>query len=282
MTGERYYVEGDPDTEVTPSQLKRMARWRQRQYVLEWFGRNFEDPAMDTPYEGKEGGYQYIWGGPYNAREELWREFEGILPEDRIEALADELERRGIEWAPGPDHPDRAPEYDDEPPADDDGEPDFEHIIADLEIGISPTYGSEVEKQQREDLLAHIAALENELASLRPEHGGMGHNRPPADEETEAAAEIAGAILADTDAIKNEIAKVEPDALTVAKSASRLQRSLRWLAGKGETAAEEFAKAFGKAAGTAAGALVVTLVGAAVLGMLGLVADWLGFVTWGL
>ena len=32
---------------------------------------NFEDPANETPYESSEGGYIYIWGGPYDALEQL-------------------------------------------------------------------------------------------------------------------------------------------------------------------------------------------------------------------
>src|SRR5262249_3792943 len=34
--------------------------------MVEWFRQNFEDPAESTPYEG---GYVYICGGPYAARE---------------------------------------------------------------------------------------------------------------------------------------------------------------------------------------------------------------------
>jgi len=30
---------------------------------------------MDTPYNGAEGGYLYIHGGPYTAEDELYRRF---------------------------------------------------------------------------------------------------------------------------------------------------------------------------------------------------------------
>ena len=36
-----------------------------------WFYQNFEDPAEKTPYVSAEGGYQWIWGGPYDASEVL-------------------------------------------------------------------------------------------------------------------------------------------------------------------------------------------------------------------
>jgi len=33
--------------------------------MADWFLANFENPAECTPYESAEGGYQWIWGGPY-------------------------------------------------------------------------------------------------------------------------------------------------------------------------------------------------------------------------
>src|SRR5258708_7042069 len=46
--------------------------------VVAWFDTNFEDPAESTPYETAEGGYQYIWGGPCDAREEIDDAFSSI------------------------------------------------------------------------------------------------------------------------------------------------------------------------------------------------------------
>ena len=63
-----------------------------------WFGQNYEDPAERTPYESKEGGYIWIWGGPYDAREELYNEFSGLVSDELIEKIADELENECLEW----------------------------------------------------------------------------------------------------------------------------------------------------------------------------------------
>jgi hypothetical protein len=41
-----------------------------------------------------------VWGGPYNAYDELWNEFEALVPDDRIQELAKKLEIECIEWAP--------------------------------------------------------------------------------------------------------------------------------------------------------------------------------------
>ncbi|WP_336980938.1 hypothetical protein [Altererythrobacter fulvus] len=68
--------------------------------MVEWFHANFEDPAMETPYESAEGGYQYIWGGPYDAQEELWDAFPDAT-EELISRAADEIQADGLfDWAP--------------------------------------------------------------------------------------------------------------------------------------------------------------------------------------
>jgi hypothetical protein len=69
----RYYTDDDIEHGITPSELKRAGRDRQKEYMRYWFHRNFEDPAEETPYNTREGGYLYIWGGPYNAHDELLR-----------------------------------------------------------------------------------------------------------------------------------------------------------------------------------------------------------------
>ena len=85
-------------------ELKRLGRKRQNEYMLYWFHSNFEDPTNETPRDN--GEFVYIWGGPYDARDELWNEFGLIVPEDRIEQVIAEVEASGIQdWAPGPDHP---------------------------------------------------------------------------------------------------------------------------------------------------------------------------------
>lgn len=64
-----------------------------------WFLDNFEDPAENTPFESREGGYIYIWGGPYDAKEELENMFSGIVPDELIGEVADELSDTCYEWA---------------------------------------------------------------------------------------------------------------------------------------------------------------------------------------
>lgn len=95
----------DPSGEhtITASELKRAGRERQLEIMRHWFHSNYEDPVENTPYESAEGGYIYIWGGPYDPEEELSGEFGGIVPDKLIDELASELRDISWEWTGHPD-----------------------------------------------------------------------------------------------------------------------------------------------------------------------------------
>lgn len=163
--------------------------------MLEWFAANFEDPAESTPYESAEGGYIWIWGGPYDAREQIEGMFD--LSERELNAVVDEIQSDGIyEWAP---HTSRVrPEPDD----DRDVEPD------------------------REDLRALLTELRGEIHALRALHSelkdrpiGMGHNGPPPDEEDLVPTE------ADLDETEAAIAEVEAQLDVVRVDRAILERA---------------------------------------------------------
>lgn len=66
--------------------------------MVKWFFAHYEDPANQTPVS--EGEYIYIWGGPYDAREQIGDNFTDE-DEDLIEAAVSRVERDGtINWAP--------------------------------------------------------------------------------------------------------------------------------------------------------------------------------------
>ncbi len=73
-----------------------------------WFLQNYEDPANSCPFESKEGGYFYIYGGPYDAQEELENEFGHIYNDEEIRIAAEELENeQGVwDWSGIPDDDD--------------------------------------------------------------------------------------------------------------------------------------------------------------------------------
>ena len=77
--------------------IRGLANGRATTKMVDWFFANFEDPAESTPYDG---GYVYIWGGPYDAREELNEAFGVVATERAIEAAVEQIENEGFEWAP--------------------------------------------------------------------------------------------------------------------------------------------------------------------------------------
>ena len=89
----------DPD-EDGDERIDEEDRQAQIDALVEWFFERYEDPAQRLPYISAEGGYQWIYGGPYDAREELAENFPD-LPDDVIEAAVDEIESDGLtDWAP--------------------------------------------------------------------------------------------------------------------------------------------------------------------------------------
>jgi len=100
--GTRYLLP-DEEGSVTRSELRRIAKEKQKGIMRRWFHQHYTDPVENTPYESAEGGYIYIWGGPYDPREELESEFGSVVREDTIDELADELGGITWEWTGNPD-----------------------------------------------------------------------------------------------------------------------------------------------------------------------------------
>lgn len=90
----------ESDRAVCSADLPSEDREVQMDVMRTWFIQNCEDPAERTPYESADGGYIWIWGGPYGAREELESEFSGVVPDDVIEELSSDLDGICWEWAP--------------------------------------------------------------------------------------------------------------------------------------------------------------------------------------
>lgn len=252
----RYYSENDQEVGVTPSQLKRLGKAKQIEYMTYWFHRNYEDPVEETPYESAEGGYIYIWGGPYEAKDELFDEFGSFIAETRIDEAVEEVESDGItDWAPGPEHPSQRERAEDwAADRDDNGDrsapsADLNTIIHNLQDGQKPTYGDQLDLSLRQKTLDKIEQLTKALIPITP-HGGIGHNNPPLDEDLPQIAAIIEVRQA-SNAIQVELNASEPDALTVATATSRLQKIIGWFGKKADKAADGFATAIGVAVATA-------------------------------
>jgi len=81
--------------------LRTASRDHQIVAVRAWFLGRYCDPALNTPYNGREGGFQFIHGGPYDPSDVLPDRFAKVVQEDVIQEVVDELHRDfGDEWAP--------------------------------------------------------------------------------------------------------------------------------------------------------------------------------------
>lgn len=115
-SSQRYYAEDD-DFGITAAELANLTADRQVPYLTFWFLGYHEDPAHETPYNGREGGYLYVHGRPYNADDELATEFGGFASDEAIELAVEEIQVDGIyDWAPTSAHPDRRDEGSDYEP----------------------------------------------------------------------------------------------------------------------------------------------------------------------
>jgi hypothetical protein len=98
----------DGEHTISASRLRRAGRETKLDVMRTWFLQHYEDPVESCPHESSEGGYQYIWGGPYDAREVLDDEFGAIVQEDLIESLASELSDISPNWSAVPKRSDLA------------------------------------------------------------------------------------------------------------------------------------------------------------------------------
>jgi hypothetical protein len=98
----REYCFSDGYVSIDAHALSKLKEADQIDIMRDWFYQNFELPEKNTPHESAEGGYIYIWGGPYDAREELEAEFFDLVPGPAIKKLANELLDISPEWTGKP------------------------------------------------------------------------------------------------------------------------------------------------------------------------------------
>ena len=78
--------------------------------IREWFLARYCDPADETPYNGREGGYLYIHGGPFDPADKIPDRFSGIVDDELINEVIDDFYMEvGDAWAPR----NLEPDYDD-------------------------------------------------------------------------------------------------------------------------------------------------------------------------
>jgi hypothetical protein len=188
----------------------------QRELMITWFHQNFEDPQNITPWDGETKSYMYLWGGPYDATEQLWNKFGDFVSEAFINDVAKELQSDGIfDWAPAFNSPfyDGRDDEDEEQP-----EPPSLDIYLDEP---SDRYGSPEEREARAEALEAIENLRRTLQTRRPI--GIGHNQPPDDtQQPEEIDELSQALQE----LSAELQKPNPEITLVKRWATSLRNAV--------------------------------------------------------
>jgi hypothetical protein len=220
----------DPPEITTEEEWADLPKGEQIERMVAWFNRMFEDPQNQTPYAADKDSpynYEYIWGGPYDASEELTDQFAGIASEDAIEKAAEIVQDQdGIfEWAPSDAHPDMRRRAEEAMEEQIDLFPSLDDIRQ--KIGEAPRLqlGTPEELAARQELLALIQDLGPLVtqATDSSSHGGMGHNQPPP--EMALPENIGISITANINIIQTEVSSDTPDTEKVAEATSALQKA---------------------------------------------------------
>jgi hypothetical protein len=135
--------------------------------MIAWFHGEYEDPVHRLPYNSREGGYQWVNGGPYTADDAIQGEFSNLAAFETMQDAVTRIEEDGFDWSPRPDN-----EPDDGVYSINDPLPDFSEFQPDDEAY------SDVETL-RQEMHTRLDQLEELVRSRMPTHGGMGHNQPP-------------------------------------------------------------------------------------------------------
>ena len=242
MTENPYWTIDNPHG-WTAEELGHLEPEMQREVLKAWFHRNFEDPAQSTPHDSSEGGYQYVWGGPYDADEELRSEFEPLgVPDEVIGEVVEEVTRDGLyDWAPT--HGRLADRWSDRI-----DESWYPLPLEEPEIPRPPE-----EMSARQNVVDRIGALEERLGTLEENPPVVGSNVQPWITEpppfsTDEYLRIAQSLKR----IGAEAGANEPNQSSLDEEASWLKKlaiSLgQWLKDRRDAFADGFMKAAGVAA----------------------------------
>jgi len=233
----RFTTHDDPHG-VTLSGLKRFSRERQLEYMEAWFRQNFAGPEQEMPIS--EGEFVYIWGGPYDATDELGQMFGDVVDFEVIEELVKDLEREAVDWAPTSRNQDVSEEDFDDPLP-----PGMEKMVRKFEEGMKLSYGTGDEWRHRDEIVAGIERIEKLLRSREQSAvppGAMGHNNPPEPMmvETEEIGSLANELRKEIESGTPDPMAVAERALSLKAATDRMKQEARKLV---ETAKQEGRKA---------------------------------------
>ena len=99
----RIYIDEEHGS-YTRTEFRRLRNAEKLELMEAWFRERYEDPVNETPRS--EGQYIFVWGGPYDANDEIQNEFSDFVPYHLMETLIAQLNHECAEWAPTPKYQD--------------------------------------------------------------------------------------------------------------------------------------------------------------------------------
>jgi hypothetical protein len=102
MPRARRYLLPSTDEYITSGKINRLSDNQQEEIIRHWFCQRF-DPPDALPYDSSEGGFQWIWGGPYDARSAIYGEFDGVASDTALAATNSALNDISSDWSGKPD-----------------------------------------------------------------------------------------------------------------------------------------------------------------------------------
>ncbi len=225
----------------SPPDITELSGDEAKDEIVQWVVDNYEDPVHSTPIDG--GEYQYIWGGPFDARELIADEFSGEASEEVLDLASEELESISLLWVP---HQNRHQWV---------GEWGFPSELIKKELAESAA----------QKVLETIEVARKHLVALKHPHGAIGHNLPPSEIPSSPFSEF------EIEALETAMDEVEAAAATSINLPAKLGEALstisefvgkagRWFANTVDSFIQEAAKSAGKSVGLALGPLLLTYV----------------------
>lgn len=252
-TGEKY----------TKEVFLRLSRQEKVDAIVRWFFHNYEDPVHRSPYNGREGGYQYIYGGPYDANEEIQDNFSNLVDIEILEAAVEIVQEDGIfEWTATPS----ADDYDDFPDEANNG----------LQGVGDDTNSAEQNFQRLQDQLVNLETL---IQPLIQHSGNMGHNNPPEPiDDLPITGDDWVDMQASIEAIREQTALDEPSVEEVEERRNWLSEAARklsgWVSGKVDAGVGAFVKVVGAGLGAEVTVGIDEILGA-INGVTQAVGNWI-------
>jgi hypothetical protein len=91
----------DPHFDPDDKWIASAPRDLQIEAMRQWFYARYEDPANQTPYSSQEGGYIFVWGGPYDPNDVIQERFSHVVTYEVMDELIHDLWNEvGDAWAP--------------------------------------------------------------------------------------------------------------------------------------------------------------------------------------